>query len=46
MKKERRPTGLLFGAGETWRASRRALTPTFSSFKMKAVSIVSLIWYN
>lgn len=31
------PFGLLIASGDHWRASRRTLTPAFSSFKIKQV---------
>ena len=38
--------GLLFARDEEWRTARRTLTPTFSAFKMKAVSTYHVpLWY-
>ena len=35
------PRGLIFDEGETWKANRHVLSPTFSASKMKMVSIYS-----
>ena len=32
--------GLLFTRDEVWKTARRILTPTFSAYKLKAVSIL------
>lgn len=38
VEKKYRPVGLILERGETWKTARRTLSPTFSTFKIKAVS--------
>ncbi len=42
-KKERFADGLAEARDEYWKLSRRILSPTFSSFKLKAVSEIAII---
>ena len=37
--------GLLFGEGDKWQQTRRIVTPTFTSGKMKLVMITIIILY-